>query len=529
MLYAIDENGKRVGPSPKTAGVCPVCGNAVVSKCGEKVVWHWSHKTGSEECDAWYEPITEWHKGWMSLFPESSREALVFSQDGSGGHMVDVCLESGMRVDFQSRRITVKEMGRRDSFWGGAFWVLDAAVFFGGLRLRRRESGFYRAFEIVEGWHYEKGTVERMKGEILSLSGKLALAVNYVSQESRNVSRLVFELWSEDRDLYLEVLDGIRRINSEYMRGCANRRTPWVLDCTGEAEGSGMWLENMKGVSVGSEYAGVNVYVDGVEGAEGRLFDMSGSVLVERDVFLGGLLKGDDVGVSSVYEESESEWLLLESVSEDAESNSGRKALEVKGKGRGVGKARGFGKVASERVQMSMDFSFGDESVSGDWSGLKLRVELIPSSCWYSNVRSEVSKGEWDVIRKKCFSSAGHVCEICGDNGRNQGFGWPVECHEIWDFDMDFIKQTLKGFISLCPYCHKSKHIGLSQLNGEYELALSQIMKVNSIGREEAERHVHDSFAEWEKRSAVEWDLDITYIESYMKEKKGKNHGRGNN
>ena len=59
----------------------------------------------------------------------------------------------------------------------------------------------------------------------------------------------------------------------------------------------------------------------------------------------------------------------------------------------------------------------------------KLTSEIVPSTCWYNNVRSNVSTKEWDYLRKKSYESAGNVCEICGDTGKNQGFNHNVECH----------------------------------------------------------------------------------------------------
>ena len=81
----------------------------------------------------------------------------------------------------------------------------------------------------------------------------------------------------------------------------------------------------------------------------------------------------------------------------------------------------------------------------------KLTIELVPKTSWYSNVRSNVSKNEWDIIRKKSYEHAGHVCEICGDIGTNQGVKHNVECHEIWDYNDETNEQTLGGLISLCP------------------------------------------------------------------------------
>jgi len=60
-----------------------------------------------------------------------------------------------------------------------------------------------------------------------------------------------------------------------------------------------------------------------------------------------------------------------------------------------------------------------------------LTVELVPSSSWFSNVRSNVSKKTWDFLRKSTYKKANHRCEICGGRGDK----WPVECHEVWDYD----------------------------------------------------------------------------------------------
>ena len=101
------------------------------------------------------------------------------------------------------------------------------------------------------------------------------------------------------------------------------------------------------------------------------------------------------------------------------------------------------------------------------FGGPRLQVELVPSTCWFSNVRDHVSKTDWDTLRKATYQKAGHVCEICGGRGPK----WPVECHEIWHYDDESLTQTLKGLIALCPSCHETKHIGLAGLRGRVEIA----------------------------------------------------------
>jgi hypothetical protein len=60
----------------------------------------------------------------------------------------------------------------------------------------------------------------------------------------------------------------------------------------------------------------------------------------------------------------------------------------------------------------------------------KLTIELIPSSVFGSNVRTNVPKKEWDKIRKEFYAKADNKCEICGDNGINQGYKHRLEAHE---------------------------------------------------------------------------------------------------
>ena len=148
----------------------------------------------------------------------------------------------------------------------------------------------------------------------------------------------------------------------------------------------------------------------------------------------------------------------------------------------------------------------------------KLLSEIVPSTSWYNNVRSNVSKKEWDYLRKTSYELAGNKCEICGDTGKNQGFNHNVECHEIWEYDNETHTQKLTGLISLCPYCHKVKHPGLAQLNGETDIVLKQLMKVNEISEAEAKEYLGMAWELYFKRSLITWKLDISYLENTLKE-----------
>ena len=145
----------------------------------------------------------------------------------------------------------------------------------------------------------------------------------------------------------------------------------------------------------------------------------------------------------------------------------------------------------------------------------KLTIELVPKTAWYTNVRSNVTNDEWDIIRKKCYKEAGNKCEICGDIGKNQGVKHNVECHEIWNYNDEEMIQTLTGLIALCPNCHKCKHIGLAEIKGELNLAIKHLMNVNNISNKDTVHQVENAMLTWKMRSQYEWELDISYLDIY--------------
>lgn len=140
-----------------------------------------------------------------------------------------------------------------------------------------------------------------------------------------------------------------------------------------------------------------------------------------------------------------------------------------------------------------------------------LTIELVPKTCWYSNVRSHVSQAEWDRLRQIIYERAGNVCEICDGRGRK----WPVECHEIWHYDDERHVQKLAGLIALCPSCHEVKHIGLAGMRGKQAGALAHLAKVNGWSMADARLYLEACFEQWSQRSCHQWKLDISYLEQF--------------
>lgn len=136
-----------------------------------------------------------------------------------------------------------------------------------------------------------------------------------------------------------------------------------------------------------------------------------------------------------------------------------------------------------------------------------LAPELIPYSMHYKNVRAVLSAEDWQAIARIKYKESNYKCDICGAKGR-------LECHEVWKFNDKSLVQSLIGLTSLCPDCHRVKHIGLARKMGWFGDALYHMAKVNNISKGKAKRLIEIA-EEQVKTRREEYDLDLTYLNQY--------------
>lgn len=140
-----------------------------------------------------------------------------------------------------------------------------------------------------------------------------------------------------------------------------------------------------------------------------------------------------------------------------------------------------------------------------------LNFELVPESCWYSNLRSILSPAQWDVVRKEAYARAGGRCMICGAKTAR------LEAHERWEYDEDKKVQKLSDVVAVCRACHEVIHIGRTQLLGGEERAAAHFMKVNGCTYAEYRKALGEANAAHIRRNKIpEWSLDLTYLKKFM-------------
>jgi hypothetical protein len=141
----------------------------------------------------------------------------------------------------------------------------------------------------------------------------------------------------------------------------------------------------------------------------------------------------------------------------------------------------------------------------------RLSVELVPQTCWLSNVRSLMKRYEWQKLSQMAAEDAGHRCQVCDGRGRQHA----VECHEMWLYDDQRKAQRLMKLTALCPMCHHVKHFGRSMNTGYGEQALAWLCRVNGWSHEHGEKYVAAVFTEFHERSRHQWLLDLNSLVGY--------------
>lgn len=139
----------------------------------------------------------------------------------------------------------------------------------------------------------------------------------------------------------------------------------------------------------------------------------------------------------------------------------------------------------------------------------KLNFEMVPDSCWCSNLRSALPAEVWDRIRKKAYARAGGRCSVCGESGR-------LEAHEQWLYDDEKCVQSLGGVIAVCRLCHEVIHIGRTALTGREKEASERFMRVNGCTYAEYRKALGEATALHRERSKKEWALDVSALDKFL-------------
>jgi hypothetical protein len=143
---------------------------------------------------------------------------------------------------------------------------------------------------------------------------------------------------------------------------------------------------------------------------------------------------------------------------------------------------------------------------------MRLTFELVPQTCWYSNLRNKMTRANWDHLRTLVYATYNDRCGICHASRHISGV--TLHCHEIWHYDDEHHVQRLAGFIALCEMCHHCKHIGLAGIRAsertlDFRKVIAHFMQVNQCSYEEYEAHSRAAWDTWYERNTHQWVIDL--------------------
>lgn len=138
----------------------------------------------------------------------------------------------------------------------------------------------------------------------------------------------------------------------------------------------------------------------------------------------------------------------------------------------------------------------------------KILIELVPKTCFYTNVRSAVSEENWDYLRKDAYRRYNWKCSVCGTKGR-------MEAHEIWHYDDGTHIQKLHDIVSVCNDCHMLYHLGFASIKGKLNDCKKRLCKLNNWDMATTNEFVDIVFEIHAQRSRFQWDIDLTWLDKY--------------
>jgi len=120
--------GQLRGPATGLKGICTGCGNSLIAKCGPVKIHHWAHKR-LNDCDPWWEAMTQWHPDWQNNFGPAWREVILRDKQSGEYHRADIHTPQGVTIEFQHSSLSLEELEIRNTFYKKLIWVVNAQPF----------------------------------------------------------------------------------------------------------------------------------------------------------------------------------------------------------------------------------------------------------------------------------------------------------------------------------------------------------------------------------------------------------------
>lgn len=148
---------------------------------------------------------------------------------------------------------------------------------------------------------------------------------------------------------------------------------------------------------------------------------------------------------------------------------------------------------------------------------MNLTIDMTVRNDWKKYLLERISEDEYEAVKKGFHNQNNHRCVVCG----NQGKKWSVEAHENWEYDCKYKIQTLMEITSLCPECHRVRHILIDNINNEDDYidydCIKHFMKVNKCTKEDFYSYYNQVKEKYLKEKEYYWVFNLNMFATIKK------------
>lgn len=138
-----------------------------------------------------------------------------------------------------------------------------------------------------------------------------------------------------------------------------------------------------------------------------------------------------------------------------------------------------------------------------------LTPAATPAGLWQANLRFIFTPTEWEYVRTSLLDHVGNRCEVCGAGPSSEE---PLECHEVFDWNIDTQVSTLVRVLALCRRCHHTQHIGLAAGLGVDREMRAHLQRVNRWTPRQTSNALSEVQHSWSATRNMNWSVDLSAI-----------------
>ena len=151
-------------------------------------------------------------------------------------------------------------------------------------------------------------------------------------------------------------------------------------------------------------------------------------------------------------------------------------------------------------------FLVGEDRTYG---GDQLFVDLLPKNSSITLKRT-LEDSEYSKLRNIVVKRVAYKCEICNTECLTKDNKYLQLC-ERFSYSMEKKIQKLERLVAMCKACFQTVRLL------DKGIALTRLIEINQIDKEDAKQHILDSYEIWKTRSNIAWKVDMSIVSNFSK------------